>query len=239
MTVLFKDIRGLEKGDPVVVRGVQKGEVSKILLLPDYAEVQLWLNKDVILFADFRIIVESRELIGGKQVFIDPGDSNEPVDFDKVFYGETGGDPIALLNEAKRSLMRVDSVIYQMKTLLERKELGGIIRNLEETTKLANNVFRENSSKIRITLDHFENITRHMVDDSTIFRFGKVVMRMDNMIKSIQGITKQIKKKEGSLGKLIYDEELYNQLIRTSLKLDTLITDFKANPKRYINVSVF
>ena len=44
---------------------------------------------------------------------------------------------------------------------------------------------------------------------------------------------------EGSLGKLTQDEELYNNLSNASRELDLLLQDFRLNPKRYVNVSVF
>ena len=49
----------------------------------------------------------------------------------------------------------------------------------------------------------------------------------------------KIEKGEGSLGKLMKNEELYNNLTDASKELDLLLQDFRLNPKRYVNVSVF
>ena len=49
----------------------------------------------------------------------------------------------------------------------------------------------------------------------------------------------KIEKGEGSLGKLTQDEKLYDNLNAASRELDLLLQDFRLNPKRYVNVSVF
>jgi len=58
-------------------------------------------------------------------------------------------------------------------------------------------------------------------------------------IKGLSATNEQINKKEGTLGKLIYDEALYNNLSRASSNLDSLLIDIKKNPSRYIHISVF
>ena len=49
----------------------------------------------------------------------------------------------------------------------------------------------------------------------------------------------KIERGEGTLGKMASDEELYNNLTEVSRELDLLLQDFRLNPKRYVNVSVF
>ena len=56
--------------------------------------------------------------------------------------------------------------------------------------------------------------------------------KIDDMMAKIEG-------SEGSLGKLVNDKALYNNLADASRELDLLLQDFRLNPKRYVNVSVF
>jgi phospholipid/cholesterol/gamma-HCH transport system substrate-binding protein len=49
----------------------------------------------------------------------------------------------------------------------------------------------------------------------------------------------KIEKGEGTLGKLMENEELYNNMSNATKELDLLLQDFRLNPKRYVNVSVF
>ena len=58
-------------------------------------------------------------------------------------------------------------------------------------------------------------------------------------MNKISGIVTQIDNGKGSLGKLIKDESLYNNIQRLSKQADLLVQDLRLNPKRYVNVSVF
>lgn len=49
----------------------------------------------------------------------------------------------------------------------------------------------------------------------------------------------KIEQGQGTMGKLVNDEELYTNLSNASRELDLLLQDFRLNPKRYVNVSVF
>ena len=58
-------------------------------------------------------------------------------------------------------------------------------------------------------------------------------------MSKLNGILAKIEEGEGSLGKLHKDDALYNNLAEASRELDLLLQDFRLNPKRYVNVSVF
>ena len=85
------------------------------------------------------------------------------------------------------------------------------------------------------TLDKYGSVAER-VDveklNGTIEQFNQTANKLNNVIAGIQN-------GQGSLGKLAKDEELYNNLTKTSNNLNILVEDFKANPKRYVNFSVF
>jgi phospholipid/cholesterol/gamma-HCH transport system substrate-binding protein len=70
-------------------------------------------------------------------------------------------------------------------------------------------------------------------------QLGKTVNTLNTSVASLQSILRDISNGEGTLGKLTQDEALYTNLNNTASDLDALISDLKANPKRYVHFSVF
>lgn len=238
-TVRFEDVQGLEKGDPVLVRGIKQGEVERIVLRAKYAEVRLWLRENIPIYSDLRIAVEMKELLGGKQITIDPGKSGQPVDFHQPFYGETRGNIKELLVSTERTLSRTDSVVWQLKAFLDQDHLSKVLHSIDEVTNQTKEILTENRQDIRLTVKRLEEVTRSIHEDSTAIRIGDLVTRLDSTVYLIQSIAVKMESEEGTLGKLLRDRWLYDQLLKTSSDLDSLITDIMKNPKKYIHVSVF
>ena len=67
----------------------------------------------------------------------------------------------------------------------------------------------------------------------------ETVSNFKTTVERLNGVLTKIEQGEGSLGKLAHDDELYNNLTEASRELDLLLQDFRLNPKRYVNVSVF
>jgi phospholipid/cholesterol/gamma-HCH transport system substrate-binding protein len=106
-----------------------------------------------------------------------------------------------------------------------------------------------NDPKIQKLLD---NTDKTMVSaNSAVDKYGKLaesidtkklndaVANLDSSIGKLNTVITGIQNGEGSLGKLTKDEHLYQNLTQASENLNNLLIDLKANPKRYINISVF
>jgi phospholipid/cholesterol/gamma-HCH transport system substrate-binding protein len=66
--------------------------------------------------------------------------------------------------------------------------------------------------------------------------------RLDDAKQSIDGLNKivqDLERGEGTLGKLLQSEDVYNNLQKSSKNLELLLQDIRLNPNRYIKVSVF
>lgn len=239
LTVRFEDVRGLEKGDPVFVRGTRQGEVDRIDLYPEYAEVRLWIRKEVSLFSDLRVFIEGRELMGGKQVTIEPGRSRRYINFSKVLHGEVRADLGELLGSMGDVVSRMDSIFGQLDRFLKQDRFDRIIQNVEETTDQAKEILVQNRQGIRLAVKQLEEMSRKFRKDSTAVRMGRVVTRLDSTVILVNQVVDHMNKNNGTVGKLLQERKLYDQLIKTSADLDSLVTDIKANPKKYIHVSIF
>lgn len=75
--------------------------------------------------------------------------------------------------------------------------------------------------------------------NTTLKGLENTMIDANQTISELTGILKKIDNSEGTIGALVNDKELYNNLETTSKNLSLLLQDFRLNPKRYVNVSVF
>lgn len=62
---------------------------------------------------------------------------------------------------------------------------------------------------------------------------------LETTSNELHTLSQQLNSKEGTLGKVINDEKLYEDLRSLLTRTDSLVTDFKAHPRKYINLSIF
>ena len=156
-------------------------------------------------------------------------------------------------------LLKLDSTLASTNKIVDeqnRQEIKLILINLNKTIESfraisdkTNNILASNEkgfqqavdnanktlSTANSTMDKFGNIAEKLdVDNlnSTISEFNQSATKLNNLITGIQN-------GEGSFGKVMKDDELYNNLVKTVNELNKLVEDIKVHPKRYINFSVF
>lgn len=110
-------------------------------------------------------------------------------------------------------------------------QITQILNNLNATTKsLAEANFSQTAAK-----------TNTMIDNASV-SMKKLQGTLDvtaNTLTEFKQLAQKIDRGDGSLGKLINDRKLYDNLETTSKNLSLLLQDLRLNPKRYVNVSVF
>jgi len=156
-------------------------------------------------------------------------------------------------------LTRVDSLMVNANLMTgaeNQAEIKALLINLnrtvsafEQTSLQANQLLASNNPRIEKILDNANLATlsakktmeqygtvAEQIDteklNATIGKLNQTTSQLNNVITGIQN-------GEGSLGKLTKDEELYRNLNKTAENLNALVEDMKANPKRYVNFSVF
>lgn len=237
LQVRFDDVQGLEKGDLVSVRGLNRGKVQSIELKEEYALVRLWLRDDVRLFSDFKVYIGSRELMGGKHVILIPGESGLPADMDRVHQGENGADIWRLMLTAGETLTRIDTLLNGLQTVMDNGRIAETLANLNETSGTARAVLLENRRQVRLTVNRLEHLSKRLHDDSTLAHLDRMVVNIDSTARMIRNLAGRLD--EGTLGLLINDRWLYDQLMQTCFSLDSLISDIQKNPKKYVKFSIF
>lgn len=113
----------------------------------------------------------------------------------------------------------------------ETNRLGSIFENLESIT----NNFRSNNEKITSIMNNLDKVA----DEVARANFAKTIQNTNEAVAELQATVNKVNTGKGSLGQLINDENLYNNLNNAAQNLDKLMIDLKANPKRYVSFSVF
>lgn len=132
-----------------------------------------------------------------------------------------------------RTLETMESTSRKVDGLVdtERSKISGILGNLESIS--AN--FKNNSDKITSIMTNLDKVS----DEFARAKFSETITQANNAVAELQGVVHKINTGEGSLGQLINDQKLYNNLNNAAANLDQLMIDLKANPKRYVSFSVF
>lgn len=156
-------------------------------------------------------------------------------------------------------LHRVDSLMVnanQVMNAQNREEIKILLHNLnktvgalETTAGSVNRLVGNNDPKLqkvldeasltmksgKVTLDKYGNLAES-IDTQ---KLNATIANLDNTVGQLNKVVSGIDRGEGSLGKIMKDDQLYNNLNTASTNLNALIEDLKANPKKYVNFSVF
>lgn len=131
------------------------------------------------------------------------------------------------------SLKNVELITKDVEGLVgsERRRLTTVIANLETIT----NTFKNNSGQITAIMSNLNTIT----DKAAKLDFQQTMDKANTAMTDFQTIVDKINKGEGSIGLLINDEKLYENLSNASQSLDHLMKDIKEKPGKYIKLSIF
>lgn len=258
VTVLFDDVGTLSAGDKVTVSGVDKGKVTTLVLTGDGVEVHLLLGTDVQLKSDAQFVIKNLGLMGERFIAISPGQSDRPLDYSIPVVGHYDAGLPEVMGLMGEMITELRNLVFVFRrhvgsdTTLKR--LNQTIANFEKLSALAVDYLARNEQKLDETADNFLSSSRTLKTmladnapriDSTVARFERtsanmerVILRLDTLSHSLQEFAVNVNNSDGTLGLLLEDRRLYDDLRRTADNVDDLIADIRANPRKYINLKI-
>jgi len=151
-----------------------------------------------------------------------------------------------------KTLSGLDTLLYNFNSVLNndtKNNLKDAIGSLNKTMKSfegvsseLNSLLIENKSKIDSTFSYLKITTNNLAsfsDSLAQVDIKAMATNLESTLKSFDAVMKKIEQGEGSIGKLVNDEKLYDNLDAASKELEELLRDLKENPKRYLHISVF
>ena len=267
VSTVVTDAGGIRRGDPVQMRGVNIGRVQRFKIAKENVEISLELEGEYKVPKDSHVELKSGGLLGGTIADVVPGDATE-------YLGN--GDHVdgrmvpGLFDAANRISGQLEKVMVQVEKLFTDsfvKNIGGTADNANVATRDMRRLIADVSTAVaeqrkqlavleaslQKSATGLERVTTGPELDRALKRLDTLGERMDTVTASLQRssesvetVTARAAKGEGSLGKLMTDDELYRSLNQTvnnlneaTLSLNRLVDDIQKNPKKYINLKVF
>lgn len=254
--VTFSDVSGLSASSPVYANGYRVGVVKSLNY--DYNPqgsivAELGLDKKMRIPRGSRAELAS-DLLGNIKINIilsdDPINMLEKGDTisgapEQGVMSKVGGMIPALEN----MLPKLDSIMASLNMLLADPALRNTLHNVEGMTSslnatsaelrtLSSQLNKEMPAMMKRTnsvLDNTQQLTAHLAAIDVATMTAQVNQTLANM----EQMTQKLNSNEGTLGLLMRDASLYNNLSATAASADSLLIDLKAHPKRYVHFSVF
>jgi len=260
----YENVQGLVKSSPVTINGLIVGKVENISFHPSKEGV-LVVNinfTDEIEFSTNSVAeIYSPDFISGKSLKIRIAYDDAPIakngdtligKFDSGIMGTINEQIAPLQNKVESFIVNTDTVMYNLNSVLDienqknlklsLKHMSATLANFEKLSKSADKILAANNDKIDSILNNANvamNSFAQMMDSLEKADLGATVKRLQVTLDGFNKLLDGIEQGNGSIGKLMKDDQLYINLENASKELEELLRDLKLHPKRYVNVSVF
>lgn len=223
LQIYISDVKGLRKGAPVRIAGVDVGEVKEIKLHKLYGTiVTISIDKEVLnyLRSDAKATVQTIGLLGDKYIEIYTGESSLPFKPSTGLQGYPQTEVREIINIASSTMSKIESLISKLDDLVIKIDKAqGTIPKLLNDPSLYNNL---NATVLEL------KSTIQDINSGSIGMLAKdkeLYQKLSTTVNNLENTTNKIASSEGSLGKLINDPMLYDNLVRTTQKLEKLIEE--------------
>lgn len=260
----YDDVEGLSPSSEVTINGLKVGQVSSIEFKDNSGRlvVSFTVKNDFKFSKNSKVNIYGGSIIGGKSLAIVPNydqksewaQSGDTLEGDKEEgIMELVNDKLTpLQNKLENTITSADSMLTAITEILDdstRNNIRGTFRNLDATVSSfrvtadeLQGIVKGNSSKIDRTFSNLDEMSTNFnkfSDTLSTMNIGKITSDLEKVIADFEGISNKLNSKEGTAGKLINDDAVYNNLDQATKQLEQLLQDIKLNPKRYVHFSVF
>ena len=263
--VTYSKVDGLSMSNPVTLNGFKIGKVHKINFNRENTReliVDIIIENDVIFPKTSTAELYETGLIGGKAIAIIPdykNDSTIAIDGDflkgvlKPGLTELVNQILPQVQLQLESVMQSAEVVFEninklfdeeTKTELKSsiKEFSLLTQNLSNTSRRVSDLIEKSAPGIELTINDLKDTSNNLksITDSISKKdISDLTNNLNKLVKNLNKVSKNLNNSNGTMGMLIQDKSIYENLEKATNELNILIEDVKLNPSRYVNFSVF
>lgn len=257
---VVQDAGGIRKGDPVQMKGVNIGRIRDFQIRRDGVRVSMELESEYVVPEDSRISIVSGGLLQSMVAEVIPGDSPTRVRDGAVLPSVASTTLTQTAEELSETATELgadaDTVLLRAQELLSRQNIdavGASTAQLQELLVALTGLASEQRQQLNALTSSLTRSAQGIEGavgqpelaralartDSMSLRLDAATASLQQASTSIASLVGRIESGQGTLGKLMQDDQLYTNLNNAVNGLNQLTTDIRQNPRRYINVSVF
>lgn len=250
------EYNALSSASPVTIKGNKIGKIEDIIY--DFetgkTRVSFSVNPKLKFSKNSKIRLYQTGLMGGNALAIidaNDGELAKPGDF--IASEVKPGIVSALEKDFSKVSNDLDSTIRSADTLMTNlnalvideseeglkktiAELNSTLKSFKNLSYSIQGVIKDNDERIASVLENFEKTSKDLSELSAELKevnLTKTVENLNKTLTGIQGVMASIDNNEGTLGKLLNDDGLYNNLEAASKEMQLLLLDIKLHPARY------
>lgn len=252
--VSYTNVTGLTVSSPVNVNGFKVGLVRDIKYEydnPGHVLVELSLDKQLKVPHGTEALLVS-DILGTASIQLNMNDTTAYHNIGDKLIGKT---PAGLMDNVSNTLMpimpKIDSLLTAVNTLVgdpallnSVRRLDNITANLEASSAQLSKIMSGMSptiENVKTISDNLNSITGDLNSVTAELKNLPIDSTMNNVYvttENVKQLTNKLNSDNSSLGLLLNDDKLYNNLSGAAGSLDSLFIDIKKNPKRYINIKL-
>ncbi|MDH5366755.1 MAG: MlaD family protein [Cyclobacteriaceae bacterium] len=259
--VIYSNIGGLEISNPVKINGVNVGRVSDKKLLQGEKEnsviVELDLGGDIIIGTGATATLES-DLLGSMSISLNDGNFSEPINYGDTIKGELQkglqdlfedtAKPIA--NNLEVTISKINAILTNFEgTSLTIKET---LESFKKTSNDVDRLIRMNSTELNHTITEFKTLAivvnkrvdqlgpvlkkyGSLADSLKAIEFSATLSRLNKTLDEFTATISKVKDESGTLGKLMNNDSLYNNLNKTLEDFDKVMIHLEEEPNYFLS----
>lgn len=251
--IRFANAKGLAKSSVVYADGFEVGIVSDVLYdykNPGNVLIEISVDPHLVLCQGTDVTLDAG-LMGGCTMNIKPAPITDLV----YNAGDTipGNNESGLMSKAEDMLPKVvaiadklDTLVTSLNRLVSNPHLPAIISNVEQvtedlthTTQHLNTIMGRDIPALAQTYNKVGENVLLITENFKTLDLQPTIDSVNTTINNVNAMVNQMRNPNGTLGALMYDRSLYNSMNKTVGSMDSLMTDIKTHPKRYVHFSVF
>ena len=256
--VSYTDVNGLTVSAPVNINGFKVGQVRELAYEydnPGHILVELSLDKQLRIPKGTEAIIKS-DILGTASVELKMPDNADMHDVGDKLIGVTDKGMLAGVSETlmptvKDIMPKVDSLLTSLNRIASDPSLMASVNRLDAITlNLENTMQSINKSVANLpsTMNNVNGVTSNIEqlsanlaavsDELKDLPLQPIMANVEASSKNLKELTQQLNDPNSTLGLLLRDRGLYDNINNTIVSLDSLFTDIKRQPKRYISIKL-